>query len=74
MSVENQTAIELSEQELDVVAGGVGDVLFDATQFKSNTLVVGQNTQSGPGGSSTTSAIARQKIDTSAIHLIALGS
>ncbi len=72
MSVENQNAIELSEQELDVVAGGA-DVLFDTTNFKSNTLLVAQNTQSGPGGSSTTSTIARQKIDTSAVHLIALG-
>ncbi|OUL24269.1 CTB family bacteriocin [Nostoc sp. 106C] len=74
MSVENQAAIELSEQELDVVAGGNGgDVLFDATRFQSNTLLVGQNTQSGPGGSSTTSTVARQVLDTSAIHLIALG-
>ncbi|AFY34450.1 CTB family bacteriocin [Calothrix sp. PCC 7507] len=72
MSVENQTAIELSEQELDVVAGGV-DFLVDATRFNSNTLLVAQNTQSGPGGSSTTSTIARQVIDTSAIHNIVLG-
>ncbi|MGF1961927.1 MAG: CTB family bacteriocin, partial [Aulosira sp. DedVER01a] len=49
MSVENQAAIELSEQELDVVAGGA-DILFDTTNFKSDTLLVAQNTQSGPGG------------------------
>ncbi|MFN6581520.1 MAG: CTB family bacteriocin [Aulosira sp. ZfuVER01] len=72
MSVENQAAIELSEQELDVVAGGA-DVLFDTTKFKSNTLLVEQNTQSGPNGSSTTSAVAQQKINTNAVHLIALG-
>ncbi|MBW4642547.1 MAG: CTB family bacteriocin [Goleter apudmare HA4340-LM2] len=72
MKVENQVAIELSSEELDVVAGGV-DFLLDATQFKSNTLLVGQNTQSGPGGSSTTSTIARQVIDTSAFHNITLG-
>ncbi len=62
----------MSEQELDVVAGGA-DVLFDATKFKSDTLVVGQNTQSGPGGSSTTSALAQQKINTNAVHFIGLG-
>jgi hypothetical protein len=72
MSVEKQAAIELSNEELDVVAGGA-DFLFDATQFKSDTLVVGQHTQSGPGGSSTTSTIGRQKIDTSAFHNITLG-
>ncbi|AFY34451.1 CTB family bacteriocin [Calothrix sp. PCC 7507] len=72
MSVENQTAIELSEQELDVVAGGV-DFLLDATQFKSNTLLVGQATQSTAAGSATTSTIARQVIDTNAFHNIVLG-
>ncbi|MDZ8056607.1 MAG: CTB family bacteriocin [Aulosira sp. ZfuCHP01] len=72
MSVENQAAIELSEQELDVVAGGA-DILFDTTKFKSDTAIVAQNTQSGPGGSSTTSAVATQKINTSAVHFIGLG-
>ncbi|MFN6581525.1 MAG: CTB family bacteriocin, partial [Aulosira sp. ZfuVER01] len=59
-------------QELDVVAGGA-DILFDTTKFKSDTAIVAQNTQSGPGGSSTTSAVATQKINTNAVHLIALG-
>ncbi|AFY34453.1 CTB family bacteriocin [Calothrix sp. PCC 7507] len=72
MSVENQTAIELSEEELDVVAGGA-DVLFDLTHFNSNTLLVAQNTQSGVAGSSTSSTIARQVIDTTAVHFVGLG-
>jgi hypothetical protein len=71
MSVEKQSAIELSSEELDVVAGGA-DFLFDTTHFQSEILLVSQNTQSGPGGSSTTSSIARQKINTSAVHFIGL--
>ncbi|WP_256973380.1 CTB family bacteriocin [Nostoc sp. T09] len=35
--------------------------------------MVGQNTQSGPQGSSTTSTVAQQKINTSAVHFIGLG-
>ncbi|MBW4644999.1 MAG: CTB family bacteriocin [Goleter apudmare HA4340-LM2] len=71
MSVEKQAAIELSNEELDVVAGGA-DIFFDFTQFNSDTLLISQNTQSGPGGSSTSSTIARQRINTSAFRFIGL--
>jgi hypothetical protein len=73
MSVEKQAAIELSNEELDVVAGGA-DLFVDVTHFESEILVVGQHTQSTAGGSSAASNIARQKINTKAAHLIGLAS
>ncbi|MBW4645000.1 MAG: CTB family bacteriocin [Goleter apudmare HA4340-LM2] len=73
MKVENQTAIELSNEELDVVAGGT-DVFTDVTQYQSEILVVGQKAESAAGGSSAAANIARQKINAKAAHLIGLAS
>ena len=59
----NHTAVELSEQELDTVAGGLTISLGDGQQFASDAsngftqknLAVGQQTFAGPNGSGTAS-------------------
>ena len=61
--INNIGAVELSEMELDTVAGGLaisfGDVqgfASDATNtFSQKNLAVGQQTFAGPGGSGTIS-------------------
>jgi len=80
-TIVNSTAIELSDEELEVVAGGVvvgGTVpaptalALDTTNFNQSTQLINQATQSGMGGSSTVSSIANQKTNTAALHAIAL--
>ncbi|MBW4644998.1 MAG: CTB family bacteriocin [Goleter apudmare HA4340-LM2] len=62
MEKEKQGPIELSHDELDTVAGGFNFQYFAATFFEQTDSLVMQNTQSGPGGSSTSSLMATRSI------------
>lgn len=78
----NINAVELSETELDAVAGGaaavtIGDVKGYAqsavNDFFQKNLTVAQQTLAGPGGSSTASVTNLQEIGTSAGQSIVVG-
>jgi hypothetical protein len=73
MSDKNQGAIELSEDELDDVAGGFG-FLFSATFFEQSDRLIIHNTNSDANGSSTSSLIATRHIRTFAIQGLFLGN
>lgn len=74
MSDETQGAIELSEEELDVVAGGLSFKSFNGTFFEQTDSLIMQNTESRPdGSSSTTSVIATRSIRTFAISSLFFG-
>ena len=72
--IKNTVAIELSEDELDTVAGGLSISLGDgqgfasdaSNIFKQKNLSVGQQTFAGPGGSGTASMTNVQEIFSSA--------
>ncbi len=72
--IKNIVAVELSDSELDSVAGGLAITLGDAQGFASDatnsfsqkTLVVGQQTFAGPSGSGTLSMTNVQDIFSSA--------
>ncbi len=80
--INNIVAVELSEQELDTVAGGLAITLGDGQRFASDAsnsfsqknLVVGQQTFAGPGGSGTASVTNLQEIFSSAGQGIAVGN
>ena len=80
MTNENKNLVELSELELDTVAGGLaisfGDVqgfASDASNsFSQKNLTVGQQTFAGPGGSYTASLTNLQNISSSAGQAIAV--
>ena len=80
-SIKNLSVVELSEQELDEVAGGLAIVLGDvegyasqaANDFFQKDLVVAQTTTAGPNGSSTGSVTSLKEIATSAGLNIAIG-
>ncbi|BAY31082.1 hypothetical protein NIES2107_29360 [Nostoc carneum NIES-2107] len=68
--IKNIAAVELSEDDLDNVAGGFGIVLgggqnvgllTDST-FQQKNLAVGQQTIAGPGGAGTTTLVNAQEI------------
>jgi hypothetical protein len=75
-------AVELTELELDTVAGGLaisfGDVkgfASDASNtFSQKNLVVGQQTFAGPNGSGTVSLTNFQDIFSSAGQALAIGA
>ena len=75
------TAVELSEQELDTVHGGLSISLGDGQGFASDAsniftqknLAVGQQTFAGPNGSGTASMTNLQEIFSSAGQGIAAG-
>jgi len=79
--INNIGAVELSEMELDTVAGGLaisfGDVQGFASDaantFSQKNLTVGQQTFAGPGGSGTVSLTNVQEIFSSAGQAIAVG-
>lgn len=74
-----QVAIELSEQELDTVAGGLdlsnfkGLLSSETTGFKQRNIDAMTETTSGPNGSSTSSVSLISEIDTFADQFLALG-
>ena len=78
----NHTAVELSEQELDTVHGGLSITLGDGQGFASDAsntflqknLTVGQQTFAGPGGSGTASMANLDEILSSAGQGIAIST
>ncbi|MBD2202271.1 hypothetical protein H6G33_11610 [Calothrix sp. FACHB-1219] len=80
-TIKNIGAVELSEQELDNVAGGLALVLGDVKGYSSQAgndffqkeLIVAQQTTAGPNGSSTGSITSLKEISTSAGLNIAIG-
>ncbi|MGF1675881.1 MAG: CTB family bacteriocin [Rivularia sp. (in: cyanobacteria)] len=80
MNNDNMNAVELSDDELDIVNGGLaisfGDVqgfASDASNsFSQKNLVVGQQTFAGPNGSGTVSMTNVQEIFSSAGQGIAV--
>ncbi|BAY99562.1 hypothetical protein NIES37_35460 [Tolypothrix tenuis PCC 7101] len=72
--IKNIAAVEMSEDELDNVAGGFGIVLgggqnlglFTDSSFQQKNLAVGQQTVAGPGGAGTTTLVNAQDIISSA--------
>ncbi len=76
MSVEitkTNVAIELSAQELDVVAGGV-DLSLQNTALKENITAGHQITASGEGGSVATSDFLASRKNTTANNALILGA
>ena len=80
--IKNQMAIELSEDELDTVAGGFSLVLGNGqsltndsvSQFQQKTLLVSGGTFSGPGGAGNTFQVAAQEISSSSGQILAIGN
>ena len=80
--IKNTIAVELSEDELDTVAGGLVISLGDGQGFASNAsnsfiqekLAVGQQTFAGPHGSGTASLTLLEKISSTAGQGIAIGN
>ena len=80
--IKNTVAVELSEQELDTVAGGLSISLGDGQGFASDAsnvfsqknLAVGQQTFAGPHGSGTASLTNLTDISTSAAQGLAIGN
>ena len=78
--IKNTVAVELSEQELDTVAGGLSISLGDGQGFASDAsnvfsqknLAVGQQTFAGPHGSGTASMTNLQEISSSAAQGIGI--
>ncbi|QIR39722.1 hypothetical protein HCG51_25440 [Tolypothrix sp. PCC 7910] len=68
--IKNIAAVELSEDELDNVAGGFGIILgggqtlglTTGSTFEQKNLAVGQQTFAGPGGAGTTTLVNAQEI------------
>ena len=79
--IKNMVAVELSEQELDTVAGGLAVTLGDvkgyasdaANDFFQKDLTVAQETCAGPMGSSTGSVTNLKEIASSAGQGIVIG-
>ena len=80
--IKNTVAVELSEQELDTVAGGLSISLGDGQGFASDAsnvfsqknLAVGQQTFAGPHGSGTASLTNVTDISTGADQGLAIGN
>ncbi|MDZ7958835.1 MAG: CTB family bacteriocin [Aulosira sp. DedQUE10] len=69
--IKNIVAVELSEDELDNVAGGFGGIILGGGQnldlatnstFQQKNLTVGQQTIAGPNGAGTTTLVNAQDI------------
>ena len=79
--IKNMVAVELSEQELDTVAGGLAVTLGDvkgyasdaANNFFQKNLTVAQQTYAGPHGSYTASVTEKRDIGSSAGQAITIG-
>lgn len=76
----NLNAIELSDAELDTVAGGtiaIGDINSYASgalnTFFQKDLAVAQTTQAGPGGSTTVSVTKLSEVSSGAGQFIFVG-
>lgn len=77
----NLTAVELSDAELDTVAGGLAVTIGDAQGYESlagnnfaqKTLQIAQQTFAGPTGSGTASVFNLQEISSGAFQGIKVG-
>ncbi|WP_235623056.1 CTB family bacteriocin [Tolypothrix sp. PCC 7601] len=75
--------MELSEDELDNVAGGVGEFvlsggqnlgLFTGASFQQKNLTVAQQTIAGPGGAGTTTLVNAQEIISNSGQILTVGN
>ena len=67
----NSADIELSDEDLDAVAGGTA-TLVEATSYRAKLTVFSLKTSSGPGGSTSVLNVASLFIDTGAFKAISL--
>ncbi|BAY89351.1 MULTISPECIES: CTB family bacteriocin [unclassified Tolypothrix] len=80
--IKNIVAVELSEDELDNVAGGFGIILGDGQSltlgtgatFQQKNLAVAQQTFAGPNGAGTTTLINAQEIFSDAGQVLTVGN
>ncbi|BAY31084.1 hypothetical protein NIES2107_29380 [Nostoc carneum NIES-2107] len=80
--IKNIAAVELSEDELDNVAGGFGIILGDGqslslgtgSTFQQKNLAVGQQTFAGPNGAGTTTLVNAQEIFSDAGQILTVGN
>ena len=80
--IKNQVAVELSEAELDSVAGGFGisigegqNLALDTTSsFKQSNIGVGQQTMAGPNGAGTVTMVNAQDIFSNAGQGLGVGN
>ncbi|WP_460205186.1 CTB family bacteriocin [Scytonema sp. NUACC21] len=68
----HHTPVELSEQELDNVAGGI-DIFLSGSIFEKSDVFVGNNSGSGLNGSGTNSVFQSSHTFSSAFQFIGLG-
>ncbi|MBD2169479.1 hypothetical protein H6G04_34535 [Calothrix membranacea FACHB-236] len=80
--IKNIAAVELSEDELDNVAGGFGIILGDGqslglntgSTFQQKSLTVGQQTFAGPHGAGTTTLVNVEEIISHAGQELIIGN
>ncbi|OUL25962.1 hypothetical protein BV372_27415 [Nostoc sp. T09] len=81
--IKNIVAVELSEDELDSIAGGFGGIsigygqnlgLFTNSSFHQSNLAVGQQTVAGPTGAGTTTLVNAQDIFSNAGQGLSVGN
>jgi hypothetical protein len=62
-------SIELSEQALDTIAGGMSLDLGSASQFFQQDIMTGQQTVAGPNGAATTNLFGSSEVASAAAQL-----
>ncbi len=75
--IKNAAAIELSEQELDIVAGGTSQFPFSGlsgSSFEQVELFAGEATFAGPGGAGTTASLQLGQITSGSFQGIEFGN
>ena len=72
LEMQSELLMELSEDQQEIVSGGIDLASLTKTDFSQETLATLVNVQSGPAGSSVTRAITAEDIDTSAFEALAL--
>jgi hypothetical protein len=81
--IKNSVAVELSETELDSVAGGFGAIsigngqnlsLGTNSSFQQKNLIVGQSTVAGPTGAGTVTLVNAQDIFSTAGQGLSVGN
>lgn len=63
---EPMALVELSEDDLDTVAGGMSLDMGSASQFFQRDVMMGQQTFAGPNGAGTTNFFASHEVASSA--------
>ena len=72
LDMQSEHLVELSEDQQEIVSGGLDLASLTQTDFSQETLVTLSTVESGPGGSSVTRAIAAEDINTNALEALAL--